>query len=151
MCLISDMIVASPKATFGLPEASRGLYAGAGGLSRLVRLAGMTVASEVAMTGRFLSAQEAAQYGIINRVSKTHESVVDEALELASKIAGLSPDAIIVTRHGLRESWETASVERASQNTEQRYGAGLRDGANLAIGLKAFAEKKQPQWVPSKL
>lgn len=145
------MIVASPKATFGLPEASRGLYAGAGGLSRLVRLAGMTVASEVAMTGRFLSAQEAAQYNIVNRVSKTHESVVDEALELASKVAGLSPDAIIVTRHGLRESWEEASVERASQNTEQRFGAGLRDGANLAIGLKAFAEKKQPQWVPSKL
>ncbi|KAI5362936.1 putative enoyl-CoA hydratase/isomerase, ClpP/crotonase-like domain superfamily [Septoria linicola] len=151
ICLGCDMIVASPKATFGLPEASRGLYAGAGGLSRLVRLAGMTVASEVAMTGRFLSAPEAAQYNIVNRVSKTHESVVDEALELASKVAGLSPDAIIVTRHGLRESWEEASVERASQNTEQRYGTGLRDGANLAIGLKAFAEKKQPQWVPSKL
>ncbi|KAM3424119.1 hypothetical protein BST61_g11335 [Cercospora zeina] len=151
ICLGSDMIVASPKAVFGLPEASRGLYAGAGGLSRLVRLAGMTLASEIAMAGRTLSGQEAAQCGIANRVSQTHESVVDEALELASKVAGLSPDAIIVTRHGLRESWEEASVERASQNTEQRYGAGLRNGENLGIGLKAFAEKKQPKWVASKL
>ncbi|KXS97417.1 hypothetical protein AC578_8833 [Pseudocercospora eumusae] len=151
ICLGCDMIVASPNATFGLPEAMRGLYAGAGGLSRLVRLAGMTVASEVAMAGRFLSAQEAAQYNIVNRVSKTHESVVDEAVALAAKVASLSPDAIIVTRHGLRQSWEQASVERASQETELRYGAALRDAPNIAIGLKAFAEKKQPQWVPSKL
>lgn len=147
----SDMIIASPKATFGLPEAMRGLYAAAGGLSRLVRLAGMTVASEIAMSGRFLSAQEAVQYNIANRVSKTHESVVGEAVELAAKVASLSPDAIIVTRHGLRESWEQGSVERASQATDHRYGAGLRDGKNLAIGLRAFAEKKTPQWVPSKL
>ncbi|KAF2768951.1 ClpP/crotonase [Teratosphaeria nubilosa] len=151
ICLGCDMIVASPNATFGLPEAMRGLYAGAGGLSRLVRLAGMTVASEIAMSGRFLSAQEAAQYQIANRVSKTHESCVSEAVELASKVASLSPDAIIVTRHGLRESWEQASVERASQETELRYGIALRDGDNLGIGLKAFAEKKQPKWVPSKL
>lgn len=145
------MIIASPNATFGLPEAMRGLYAGAGGLSRLVRLAGMTVASEIAMSGRFLSAQEAVQYSIANRVSQTHESVVKEAVELAAKVASLSPDAIIVTRHGLRESWEQGSVERASQATDSRYGAGLRDGQNLAIGLRAFAEKKAPQWVPSKL
>ena len=151
ICLGCDMIVASPKATFGLPEAMRGLYAGAGGLSRLVRLAGITVASEVAMSGRFLTAEEAVQYHIANRVSKSHESLVPEAIELASKVASLSPDAIIVTRHGLRESWEEGSVERASQNTEQRYGAALRDGDNLGIGLRAFAEKKQPKWVPSKL
>ncbi|KAH9828060.1 Carnitinyl-CoA dehydratase [Teratosphaeria destructans] len=151
ICLGCDMIVASPNATFGLPEAMRGLYAGAGGLSRLVRLAGMTVASEIAMSGRFLSGQEAAQCQIANRVSQTHESCVPEAVELASKVASLSPDAIIVTRHGLRESWEQASVERASQETELRYGIALRDGENLGIGLKAFAEKKQPEWVPSKL
>lgn len=147
----SDMILASPTATFGLPEAMRGLYAGAGGLSRLVRLAGITVASEIAMSGRYLSAAEAVQYNIANRVSKTPESLVDEAVELAGKIASLSPDAIIITRHGLRASWEHGSVERASQETELRYGKGLRDGENLGIGLRAFAEKKQPQWVPSKL
>ncbi|KAK5120466.1 hypothetical protein LTR85_006121 [Meristemomyces frigidus] len=151
ICLGCDMIVASPNAVFGLPEAMRGLYAGAGGLSRLVRLAGMTIASEIAMSGRFLNAQEAVQYQIANRVSKTHESCVPEAVELAAKIAGLSPDAIIVTRHGLRQSWETASVERASQETENRYGRALRDGENMGIGLRAFAEKKQPAWVSSKL
>lgn len=151
ICLGCDMIVASPNAIFGLPEAMRGLYAGAGGLSRLVRLAGMTVASEIAMSGRFLNAQEAVQYQVANRVSKSHESCVPEAVELAAKVAGLSPDAIIVTRHGLRQSWEQGSVERASQTTEEVYGRGLREGENMGIGLRAFAEKKQPAWVPSKL
>ena len=151
ICLGADMIVASPQATFGLPEAMRGLYAGAGGLSRLVRLAGITIASEVAMAGRFLSAEEAARYLIANRVSATHESCVPEAVALAAKVASLSPDAIIVTRHGLRQSWEQGSVERASQETDARFGAGLRDGENLGIGLRAFAEKREPVWVPSKL
>ena len=151
ICLGCDMIVASPNATFGLPEAMRGLYAGAGGLSRLVRLAGITIASEVAMAGRFLSAEEAARYQIANKVSKSHESLIPEAVELASRVASLSPDSIIVTRSGLREALEQASVERASQETEQRYGHALRDGDNIAIGLRAFADKKQPKWVPSKL
>lgn len=145
------MIVASPRAIFALPEASRGLYAAAGGLSRLVRLAGMTIASEVAMAGRALSAQEAVACGVANRVSKTHESVVDEAVAMASRIAGLSPDAIVVTRAGLRQSWEDASVERASQNTDLLYGRRLREGENLGIGLRAFATKTQPKWVASKL
>ena len=151
VCLGCDMIVASPNATFGLPEAMRGLYAGAGGLSRLVRLAGITVASEVAMAGRFLSAHEAVQYLIANKVSKSHDSVVPEAVALASKVASLSPDAIIVTRHGLRQAWEQGSVERATQETEARYGAALRDSKNIGIGLRAFAQKQTPRWAPSKL
>jgi enoyl-CoA hydratase/carnithine racemase len=151
ICLGCDIIVASPRATFGLPEASRGIYAAAGGLSRLVRQAGMTIASEIALMGRVLSAAEAVQYGIANRVSKTHESLVEEAVEMAGRIASLSPDAIIVTRAGLRQSWEEGSVERATQNTEALYGARLREGRNVAIGLQAFAKKKKPVWEPSKL
>ena len=54
----SDMVVASPKASFGLPEATVGLYAAAGGLPRIVRNCGLQIASEVAMTGRRLSPQE---------------------------------------------------------------------------------------------
>lgn len=147
----SDIILASPKATFGLPEASRGLYAAAGGLSRLVRLAGMTLASEIALTGRNLSAAEALHHGIINRISQTPASLVPEAIAVAEKMSELSPDAIIVTRHGLRESWELASVERASQSTDNRYGRALKEGENLKIGLRAFREKKKPKWVASKL
>jgi enoyl-CoA hydratase/carnithine racemase len=103
------------------------------------------------MAGRKLSAQEALRYNVINKVSKTHESLVEEAVQLAVAIGENSPDAIIVTRHGLREALETGSVERASQLTAERYGRALVEGDNIRIGLKAFAQKQKPKWEPSKL
>ena len=145
------MVVAAPEATFGLPEALRGIYAGAGGLPRLIRTVGLPVASEIAMTGRTLTAQEALQYQLINKVSKSRASVVDEAIELAKKIANLSPDAVIVTRLALREAWETGSVERAYQLTNERLAEKLTTGDNAREGLTAFAQKRKPNWQPSKL
>lgn len=145
------MIVAAPTASFGLPEATVGLYAAAGGLPRIVRNVGLQIGSEIAMTGRRLTAKEALDFHLINKISKSHETVVGEAVELANKIAGLSPDAIIVTRAGLREAWETGSVERGTQRVSDRYDQQLFEGPNMKIGLDAFAMKKKPQWVPSKI
>jgi enoyl-CoA hydratase/carnithine racemase len=145
------MVVAAPNATFGLPEALRGIYAGAGGPPRLVRIVGLPVASEMALTGQSITAQRAKELNIINRIASSQETVVDEALKLASGIANISPDAAIVTRAGLREALETASVERATQLTLDRYNEALQTGENAMEGLKAFAEKRKPNWKPSKL
>ncbi|TVY42737.1 Carnitinyl-CoA dehydratase [Lachnellula occidentalis] len=147
----SDLVVASPTASFGLPEATVGLYAAAGGLPRVVRNCGMQVATEIALTGRRLTAEEALKHNLINKISKTQESIIDESVEMAKKISLLSPDAVIVTRAGLRETWETASVERATQIISDRFEHRLFEGENMRIGLEAFATKKKPQWVPSKL
>ncbi|GAD94934.1 thiolase [Paecilomyces variotii No. 5] len=151
ICLNSDVVVAAPNAKFGLTEVSVGLYAAAGGLSRIARSAGLQVASEVALTGRHITPDEAKQWGLINRIAKSQESVVAEALDIARLIASRSPDAVIVSRAGVREAFETASMERASQITDQRYRADLFKGENYKIGVTAFAERKVPQWVPSKL
>ncbi|KAL1982977.1 hypothetical protein VTN96DRAFT_592 [Rasamsonia emersonii] len=151
ICLNCDLVVASPTAQFGLPEAQVGLYAAAGGLPRIIRNCGLQVASEIALTCRRLSAQEALGYHLINKISKTPQSVVDETVALAVRIASLSPDAIIITRHGLREAWETASVERATARTAEEYIDKLYQGENFKIGVSAFASKTQPKWVPSKL
>lgn len=105
----------------------------------------------MALTGRQITAQEAFRWGTVNRISKAQSTVVSEAVDLASQIASKSPDAIIVTRAGLRQALETASAERASQITEQQYLHALTTGDNFRIGLKAFAEKKAPQWVSSRL
>lgn len=145
------MVIAAPNATFGLPEVQVGLYAAAGGLSRVMRTAGLQVASEIALTARRLTAHDALGYHLINRIAKSQESVVDEALEVAKRIASLSPDGIIITRAGLREAWETGSVERATQRTSERYDRLLFEGENMKIGVEAFAAKKKPLWVPSKI
>ena len=150
IALNCDMVVASPTAKFSLPEAKRGIYAGAGGLPRVVRTFGMQLAGEIALAGRILTAQELRQLGFC-RVSATQESLVEEAVALAKDVASQSPDALIVTRAGLRQAWETASVERAAQLTDERFGKALLEGDNMKIGTTAFAQKKEPQWVPSKL
>ncbi|KAF2703991.1 ClpP/crotonase [Pleomassaria siparia CBS 279.74] len=146
-----DMVVASPTATFGLPEALRGIYAGAGGPARLVRIVGLPIASEIALTGQPITATRALQLNIINRIASSQDTVMDEALKLANLIAGISPDSAIVTRAGLKESLETGSVERATQLTIERHNEGLNAGENALEGLKAFAEKRKPVWRASKL
>jgi len=145
------MIVASPSASFGLPEVTVGLYAAAGGLPRLFNTVGPFLASEIAMTGRRLSAKEALDLKLINKISKSEESVVEEAIEMAKKVCQWSPDSILVTRAGLREAWETGSVERGVQRVGERYDKALQEGENIRIGLDAFAQKKKPAYVPSKL
>lgn len=129
------MVIASPGAQFSLPEAKRGVYAAAGGLARLVRLAGLQVASEISLTGKPISAHQGKEWLFVNRISKTPESLLDEAVELANEVSQLSPDAIIVTRAGLREAWETGNVGVASQNVKNRYDEKLYRGDNLREGM----------------
>lgn len=150
IALNCDMVVASPTAEFSLPEARRGIYAGAGGLPRVVRTFGMQLAGEIALAGRILTSAELSQLGFC-RVSKTQESLIDESISLAKDVASQSPDALIVTRAGLRQAWETASVERSAQLTDERYNKVLLEGENMKIGTAAFAQKKEPRWVPSNL
>lgn len=145
---ISDMIVAAPTAQFGLPEVAVGLYAAAGGPARLVRTVGYPLAAELAMTGRRVSAQQALEYRLINRIST---SPVEECLALAAEVAKHSPDGVIVTRQALREAWETAGVDQASVRTRHDYIDRLRKGKNFRIGVDAFANKKKPNWVASNL
>ncbi|KAL4942016.1 hypothetical protein BDV06DRAFT_193232 [Aspergillus oleicola] len=151
ICLNCDMVVASPTAQFALPEVQRGLYAGAGGLSRIIRTVGMQVGTELALTGRRISASEAKSLRLINHISESPEKVLSDAIELANRVADVSPDAVIVSRYGLREAWETGSVEQASRATAELYGAKLVKGENIKKGLQAFAEKRKPEWVGSKL
>ncbi|KAJ5461711.1 uncharacterized protein N7458_003263 [Penicillium daleae] len=151
MVLSSDLVVASPHAQFALPEVLRGLFAGAGGLARVVRNCGMQIGTEIALTGRRLCSEEAVKYNLVNSVAATPESTLPEALELAKSIASMSPDAIIVSRAGLRQAWENGSVLDAIRATSDQYSGALRSSENLRIGLEAFAKKEKPQWVPSKL
>lgn len=142
--------MASPTATFSLPEIKRGIYAGAGGLPRLIKNFGMQLASDIALTGRVLRPDELKNYGFL-RISSTPASLIQETIDLAREIVKHSPDSILVTRAALREAWETASVERSAQLIEDRYSKALLEGENTRIGLEAFAKKQEPKWVASKL
>lgn len=127
------------------------MYAYGGGLPRLVRTVGLPMASDIALTGRRVSAKEALELGLIAAIAKSPETVVSETIEKAKQIAAISPDGIIVTRAALREAWETASVERAFQTVHDDYYTKLMGTENSIEGLAAFREKRKPKWGDSKL
>ncbi|EME80680.1 uncharacterized protein MYCFIDRAFT_141772 [Pseudocercospora fijiensis CIRAD86] len=150
-CPSRDIAIASPTAKFGLPEARVGVYAYGGGLLRLVHAVGMQRATDIALTCRQVPAEEALRLGLIAGISKTPESVLEEKLAKAKEIANISPDGTIVTRAGLREAWETGSIERAFQVTHEQLYDKLIASENCAEGLGAFRTKRQPKWKDSKL
>ncbi len=159
MCTNLDMVIAAQSATFALPEVKRGVVAIAGALPRIVRIIGRQRAMEMALTGRTLSAAEAHSWGLVNAVTDDapvdfnimDRPVVKKALEYAKMIADNSPDAVIVSREGIKIGWEGIGAEDGSRMLMEGWGKRLSDGENMREGLKAFVEKRAPNWVGSKL
>lgn len=145
-----DLVVASETAKFGLPEVKRGLIPFAGALPRMIRSIGLQRASEMALTGRFVTAQEMFSWGLVNQIVP-QDQVVDEAIKYAKLIVANSPDAIIAARAGIRQGWESASVDTATELIIHNEWAKLLQGDNVREGLRAFDEKRPPAWQPSKL
>lgn len=113
--------------------------------------AGIQIASEIALTGRPISAEEGMRWLFVNRISKSYETLLEEAIALGREIAQLSPDGVIVTRGGLRDAHEMAGLEEAWARTKERYEGKLYSAPNMLEGLAAFREKRVPKWVMSSL
>lgn len=151
-----DMVIASEKATFSLPEVKRGVIALAGALPRLARTVGRQRAMEMALTGRTYSAQEMKEWGLVNKVvgssgEGVDSDVVKEAIKLAEEIAENSPDSIICTREGIKIAWEALGADEGTVKIMTDWYPHMDKGENQIEGVRAFVEKRKPKWVPSKL
>ena len=151
MIINADMVIASPAATFALPEVKRGVIALAGGLTRLVRTVGRQRAMEMALTGRVIGAEQAREWGLCNAVVEAGEDVVQRALEMASLVADNSPDSVIISREGLKMGWDGCGVEEGTERLEKEWFTCMEGGENMKEGIRAFVEKRKPQWIDSKL
>ncbi|HEY5010627.1 MAG TPA: crotonase/enoyl-CoA hydratase family protein, partial [Acidimicrobiales bacterium] len=138
-----DMVVAADHAKFGIPEASRGLVAGAGGLIRLPKRIPLAVAYEMALTAEPIDAQRAYELGLVNRVVPS-EQVLDEAIALAERIAKNAPLAVRVSKDTMKKSLELSEEDAWTLNTEA-FGPIARS-ADAIEGAVAFAEKRPPNW-----
>jgi len=105
-----DMIIASETARFGQPEIKIGTMPGAGGTQRLTKAVGKAKAMELILTGRFLSAEEAHFYGLVNKVVPV-EFYLQEAIALATEIAQMSPIAVQLAKEAVNRSFETVLDE----------------------------------------
>ncbi len=143
LALACDLIVASAESTFGLPEPKRGLVAGAGGIMRLPRRIPYHVAMEMALTGDHYPASRLYELGLVNRIAEPGK-VLEDALELARKIAANAPLALAATKKVVIESQDWSLEEMF-----KKQGAIINPvfGSKDAMeGAAAFAEKRAPQW-----
>jgi enoyl-CoA hydratase len=143
LVLACDLVVAADDASFGLPEAKRGLLAAAGGPFRLARRVPLATALEIVMTGDPIPAGRAYELGLVNRVVPA-DAVVDEAVALAERILENSPTAVRVARRLVRESVEIDESE-AWALTYRLAGEVMASGDAIE-GATAFAEKRTPAW-----
>lgn len=150
MIINADMVIAEEQATFALPEVKIGVIALAGALTRLVRTVGKQRAMEMALTGRTLSAAEAREWGLVNKVVDKGQCV-QEAIRMAELIATNSPDSVIVSREGIKMGWEGVSAEEGTRLLKEGWYARMLGGENQLEGIRSFVERRKPVWVPSKL
>ncbi len=142
LCLaaVSDIIVASERATFGCPEIGVGLL-GAG--AHLKRMVGPYRMRELYFTGRQVTAAEMYEMGGLARVVP-HEALDDTAREIATEIAAKSPPAVRLAKESLNRTDEMPF--RDAYRTEQDYTARLERYADSEEAMAAFREKRSPRF-----
>jgi enoyl-CoA hydratase len=143
LALACDMIVASDTAKFGQPEVGIGVIPGAGGTQRLPRAVGKSIAMEMILNGRTLSAQEALQYGMVNRLVPP-DRCLDEAVALAQQIAARAPLAVRSARKLIDQASERPLADGLA--AEREAFNDLFSTQDRLEGMQAFVEKRNPNW-----
>jgi enoyl-CoA hydratase len=147
LALTCDIVLAAEDARFGLPETALGLIPGAGGTQRLPRVAGRSLALELILGGRTLSAREALQHGICSRVVAP-EALEREALALAARIAGRPALAVRLAREAVQLAFESP-LETGLQE-ERRLFALAFASDDAREGMDAFVARREPRWSQSR-
>lgn len=141
--LSCDMVVASESAKFGQPEITIGVIPGAGGTQRLARLVGKHLAMEMTINNRTLTAQEALQFGLANRVVPV-EGYLDAAVAFADEIASRAPIAVRMAKDSVNAAFETTLTEGLA--VEKRNFYPLFATEDQKEGMRAFVEKRKAEW-----
>jgi enoyl-CoA hydratase/carnithine racemase len=146
LALSCDMIVASDRAVFGLPEPKVGLIAIGGGIHRLVRQVGLKQAMGPLVTGRNISAAEGLAMGFVSQLVAAEDLDLAVA-ELCREILACAPLAVQLTKQlalwGLDQP--TLAGALAGQVEEPAFRRWMAS-EDAREGPKAFAEKREPQW-----
>jgi enoyl-CoA hydratase len=143
LAMACDMVVASETARFGQPEINLGVIPGAGGTQRLTRALGKALAMEMVLNNRTLTAQEAQQFGLVNRVVPV-ERYLEEALQLATEIAARAPLALRLGKEMVNRAFDSF-LEDGLQD-ERRAFYFLFASQDQKEGMQAFVEKRAPNW-----
>jgi enoyl-CoA hydratase len=139
--LACDIRIASENAVFGLPETGLGVLPGAGGTQRLASIVGVGVAKDMILGGRYLTAQDAYQQGLVMKVVPQSE-LMNQAVKLAKKIIAKGPVALSIAKKMINASMYT---DRKTGVFMESLGlAVLFESEDKFEGASAFLEKRTP-------
>ncbi len=143
LAMACDIIVASETAKFGQPEINIGVIPGAGGTQRLTKAVGKSLAMEVVLNDRRLTAEEALRYGLASRVAPV-DKYLEEALTLAGQIAARAPLGVQMGKEAINKSFEMGLADGMSY--EEKLFYILFASEDQKEGMRAFVEKRKPSW-----
>lgn len=143
LAMLCDMIIASDTAQFGQPEINIGVMPGAGGTQRLTRAVGKVLAMEIVLTGRMVSAQQAAATGLVNRVVPI-EYYLQEAFALAKEVASKAPIATRLAKESVNKAFSTTL--EGGLEIERKNFYMLFATQDQKEGMAAFVEKRKAKW-----
>jgi enoyl-CoA hydratase len=143
LAMTCDIIIASESARFGQPEINIGVMPGAGGTQRLTRAVGKVKAMEMVLTGRTISAEEAKESGLVNKVVPV-ESYLKEAKDLAREIAGKPPVAVRLAKEAVLKAFDT-TIESGLEFERKNFYL-LFASEDQKEGMKAFMDKRKTHW-----
>lgn len=143
LSMTCDIIIASETAKFGQPEINIGVMPGAGGTQRLTRAVGKYKAMEMVLTGRTITAEEAMRWGLVNKVVPA-EYYLEEAKALAKEIASKPPVAVRLAKEAVLKAFDT-TIEGGLEFERKNFYL-LFASDDQKEGMKAFIEKRKPEW-----
>ncbi|KQL19349.1 enoyl-CoA hydratase/isomerase family protein [Cytobacillus solani] len=140
LALCCDLLLAADDAEFGFPEVNLGVMPGAGGTQRLTKLVGKTIAMEWLFVGKRISAREALQFGIINRIV-AKEILMEETLKLAGEVANQAPLSIRLIKESVLKAVDV-SLDEGMQFERKNFYL-LFSTEDQKEGMRAFQEKRK--------
>ncbi len=143
MALACDFIYASENAKFGLPEITLGIIPGFGGTQRLTKLIGKNKAKEMIFTGKMISAAEALDFGMVNKVTAA-ETLMDEVMKTAKSIAAKGRVSLRAAKYAVNAAQDVDIVTGC--NIEIEAFALCLASEDSKEGTKAFLEKRKAQF-----
>ncbi len=143
LALACDFIYAAETAKFGLPEINLGLIPGFGGTQRLARIIGINKAKELIFTGKMISATEAFQMGIVNKVTPP-DQLMEEAVKTAKLIASKGKVSLNAAKQAVNQGLN-ADLETACKIEIDAFALCMAS-EDAKEGTQAFLEKRKPQF-----
>ncbi|PTW62778.1 short chain enoyl-CoA hydratase [Breoghania corrubedonensis] len=143
LAMMCDFIIAGDNAKFGQPEVTLGVVPGAGGTQRLTRFVGKSKAMEMCLSGRFMDAEEAERAGLVSRIVPAAD-LVEEAVNVAHKIAEMSLPIVMMIKESVNRAYETTLAEGTRFERRMFHASFATEDQNE--GMRAFIEKRSPQF-----